>query len=99
MKDMMAVRECSSLYILTRQSHMGSLLQERTKGKGFSHSPVQLPVVHHVISCFQDPFHCSVNLKVWSIGWSLRKPEIIKVIQQTKMIITNLLPIWVKVSS
>ena len=43
----MSVREGAALHVLTGQTNVHSLLQERSKREGLSHSPVQLPLVHH----------------------------------------------------
>ncbi len=67
-EDVVPVREGAALDVLPRESDVDALLHEGAEGHGLAKSPVDCPVLDHLLSALEDSHHGAVDDEVLSIG-------------------------------
>jgi hypothetical protein len=72
-QDVVTMREGSTLDVLSRQSHVNSLLHQRSEGEGFSQGPIGDSVVDHVLAGGQHAHQTLVDGEFRCVWWWRRE--------------------------
>lgn len=67
-KNVVAMGESSTLYVLPAESHVDTLLEQRAECHGLSQCPVNCPRFHHLHTCLQNTLNTCTPTHVNKYG-------------------------------